>query len=375
MSHSWFEEQLGPWWDGELAGPESQRMETHLADCAACRSRVEEMRVLSTALRGLERHSMPADLKQRLPADPPVARRGPWLLASVAAAAGIVAIVMVMRPMVMRPGVETDRPASGQFAQTPAELQEPTEPPRVVAEMRPPEKKTAPEDRVEPTRPAVPPSPARPSPSSLRRQRPPQQGVTRDERTAQGSEESGDARIAGVMKDEPALAAEGDMGTQGDIRGKDDVVPPSGIQQHPAAAPATSPTIVMYETELVLTDSETPRLSPLVPAIGSAGGAPAAVPTSGATAGTGSARATRTAEKTESSFGFAKQQVESTRMTFLLKLDPDGKVVSAEPVGARLAPVARVKLVQGLLVASTLPPRTTGDPTLVVVEVTVPANP
>jgi len=99
MTHEQYRDSLGPWVDGELTPETSSVVAEHVGTCAACRAAVDEIRGLSASLRGLPRHALPDDLKARMlrPAEtgsPRAPLRRPWAIASFAAAA-VVLIVAI----------------------------------------------------------------------------------------------------------------------------------------------------------------------------------------------------------------------------------------------------------------------------------------
>ena len=99
MTHGQYRDSLGPWLDGELTPETSSAVAEHVGTCAACRAAVDEIRGLSASLRGLPRHELPDDLKARMlrPAEtgsPRAPLRRPWAIASFAAAA-VVLIVAI----------------------------------------------------------------------------------------------------------------------------------------------------------------------------------------------------------------------------------------------------------------------------------------
>ena len=347
MSHSLFEERLGPWLDGELTEAASLEVAGHVRECGVCRSRVEEIQRLSSAIRQMERHPMPADLKERLIAGAAshagtqhgnqVFWRSPWVLASAAAAAGVVIVVLALRP-----GAEADGPTGGksvEIAMSREAVSRPktgVEPPATSGHTT----RDAPAAQREPIS-----APAAPPPRKLTT---PQPVVARDQisigdgGTVREREQANDQMTTRALPAEP--------------------------EQRAAYRAAASP-VARFETHLILRETEAPVLGPIIPAVLDAGSSTAGAPFARERTPNPSAGVTT------STIGSARQEVAPTRMTFLVQLDQDGRALSAEHVGARLVSADRVRMVQALLVASTLPPRAPGEPTLVVVEVLVTEAP
>lgn len=94
MTH--LDELLSVYLDGETTPAESRRVNLHTASCHRCRSRLQELHSVRSALRGLPMLEMPANLH---PVDikpdrsaPVVRRRSVWVGAAAAVAAGFVVI-------------------------------------------------------------------------------------------------------------------------------------------------------------------------------------------------------------------------------------------------------------------------------------------
>ncbi len=106
MTHEQCRDSLGAWLDGELTPQAASVVAEHVGSCAPCRAAAEEIRALTASLRALPRHELPDDLKARLLRQPDVrsARapwRSPWALASFASAA--VAALVVIGVIGLRP--------------------------------------------------------------------------------------------------------------------------------------------------------------------------------------------------------------------------------------------------------------------------------
>ena len=99
MSCAEFEACVGPYVDGELGHDAAREANGHLAECAACRGRVEQERRFRQLLRGQPRESAPPELRASIQAS--IRRRArlaalrPWLVAPAAAAAVLLAIALL----------------------------------------------------------------------------------------------------------------------------------------------------------------------------------------------------------------------------------------------------------------------------------------
>lgn len=106
MSCAAYATDLSAWIDGELPAPRAADVAAHVAACAVCRARVDELHRADAALRAIPLREMPSDAlaevlrraageSDRAPA--PRARLLRWVAAPAAAAAGI-AIYLATRP-------------------------------------------------------------------------------------------------------------------------------------------------------------------------------------------------------------------------------------------------------------------------------------
>jgi len=97
-----FEEDVSALFDGELAGDDAARVQTHLASCTSCRALLDDLQEIRGALRPLE------------PLRPPVWRRRISL--SLPAAAAIAILLMLAPLVVLRDRTPAPKPASEVFA-------------------------------------------------------------------------------------------------------------------------------------------------------------------------------------------------------------------------------------------------------------------
>ena len=109
MAHESARDLASAWVDGELSGPDLDRLERHLAGCAECSGHVTAMHALPPLLQALPRiepsPGLAAAIVDRLPLDrrTGAARRTQWLawrLVPVVVAAVVLAIVagVALRP-------------------------------------------------------------------------------------------------------------------------------------------------------------------------------------------------------------------------------------------------------------------------------------
>lgn len=120
-----FRERLSPYLDGELEDDDARALEAHLADCAACRRELGELRRLVTAARGLPERAPGTDLwpaieralEERTERAAPAAtgrdpKRWTWLVAGLAA--GFLLAVLFFRGTRDGQGDEATELAAGE---------------------------------------------------------------------------------------------------------------------------------------------------------------------------------------------------------------------------------------------------------------------
>lgn len=366
MSHSPFGEKLGPWLDGELSEAASRDVAVHVRECEICRNQVEEMRRLSTAIRQLDRHPMPADLKAALmtgargrhgsPAGVTGFRARGWILGSAAVAAGIVLVLVALRP-----GAETntpmpERPVEIAMKQQADRLEEATPTPRESGD-------TAMNNLPV----TAPPAEKKPA-GSLQKGRATQRVLTREKKVkVETAPEPASALATDALEPttHSAAAPQTDAGAKTEAAPQTDASAQSNI----AAPAAPRPIVARFETQLILAGTQAPMLGPIVPSNA------VPLPRRDLSELSKEKSTDATARAATPASGLVSPGQVQTRMVFLLHLDNDGHVLSVDPIGARVVSPERVRMVQDLLAAATLPPRAEGDPTLVTVEVLVTEGP
>jgi len=131
MTCEQFDQWLDAYLDGGLGAAEATAMESHLATCAACRERADELRSVLTAATALPRSILPArdlwpDIARRLPVRGPTRAERPlvWTRWVPLAAAALVLIAVtalvtdrLVRPPAAQPELaSTPPPAVAGFA-------------------------------------------------------------------------------------------------------------------------------------------------------------------------------------------------------------------------------------------------------------------
>jgi len=316
--HDW-DEKLGPYLDGELSAQEAGLVRAHLAGCAACRERLEQLTQDSRAIRALPREPMPADLKtailSRKRAASPARQSMPWRLTSLAAAA----VAVIVAATVWR----TSGPLHA--------------PERQVAELQR----------------------ENPAGTAATDTAPPTATVEEDRRAAPMKE-----LAKAEPNDKPQPRGRQRAAASDDSRRKDAVRPeatPSAVTP-PAAPPAAGNVTARYAATLIVEDGSPARLTPIVPrsATDAGGVAPQGIP--------------QDAAPTERSLSALSSAADasSSLITFLVKVDAEGRILSADPIGARTQNTTVVDLARSLLLGSRLVSFESGRAMAVVVEVSVP---
>ncbi len=370
MTHEDYRGRIGALLDGELGADDTVRVEQHLAGCASCRVVRDELAALSRAMRDLPRDTMPADLRASImrrarsaDAAPGASTwfRRPWVLASTASAAMLLAVVVIawrsgetgmITPGVPPPTASIPSPASGGQTGRTGEANLPT--PLPATEGAEAEEAAGAEDNAPPAQasPVRAPkeelsAPSRERAAPIHPSAPP---VAPESRDAAGEPEKGQTPYADAAK----LAA-------------------GSVRQDKPSGPG------YYTMTMTRTRDGGLGLGPLRPER-----------TSTAAPGTGDSmkddpsvrRLVRNAPAAPAADAVGSLQKEAVRydgpsvtLSFLLGIDDSGVVVSADPVGARLVPVATMRAITALLVGSTMQPHMPDDPQRVAIQVTLPAAP
>ncbi len=394
MNHDQCRERLSPYLDGELSSADSVLVSEHVAACAACRLLHDRMKGISRVVRSLDRKSMPASLRETLlrtvglgSVSPASARaaRYPWSLASLASAALVVIIVVVVRRADWRQPAPSLAPAPHAhelIAQThKQDLTRDEEAPGPTGSSDSLERldDTAEKRSWQRDDAAAPPSrPPAEQPGSEHG------GTAKEEKVAA----LGEAEPAGSIEPDAVFSAPAAL-----------AAPPASPR--PAAAPVPRPG--RFRTELRLDDPGRPALGPLVPILGSRLEAEAdlrkehtleddagrysdlSLQSAGADAArTGALTSPSPAPLTISHASgsltptLARILFERTgpeaRLIFLVKINAEGRPVSAEMLGVRTAPPEVIRAVTSLLLGSVLAPHGSADPSTVVLEVVLPAT-
>ncbi len=405
MNHDQCRERLSPYLDGELSSADSVLVSEHVAACAACRLLHDQMKGISRIVRSLDRESMPASLRETLARTaglglvrPAAARaaRYPWSLASLASAALVVIIVVVVRRADWRQPAPILAPAphaheltaethkqdltKDEEAPVPTGSSDSLERLDDTAEKRSRQRDDA----------AAPPSRPPAESSGPKAARPAEQpgsepgGAAKEEKVAA----LGEAESAGSIEPDAVFSAPAAL-----------AAPPASPR--PAAAPVPQPG--RFRTELRLDDPGRPALGPLVPILGSRLEAEADLrkePALEDEAGRSSALSLKSAGANAARAGaltspspapltishasgsltptLARILFERTgpevRLIFLVKLNGEGRPVSAEMLGVRTASPEVIRAVTSLLLGSVLAPHESADPSTVVLEVVLPAS-
>jgi len=398
MNHDECRERLSPYLDGELSSVDSALVSEHVVACAACRLVHDQMKSISRAVRSLDRDPMPASLRETLartaglglvrPAATRAARY-PWSLASLASAALVAIIVVVVRRADWRqpePILTPATQAHGLTTETHEQdlAKDAESPPHstgrsdsLARRVDTAEKRSLQKDDI-----AAAPSGQPAESSSPKAGRPAQQP---------GSEPGGAAK-------EEKVAALGEAESAGSIE-------PDAVFSAPAAIAAAAPVPRpgRFRTELRLDDAGRPALGPLVPILGpgleaqselrrkpapedeadrpsalsldSAGthAARAGVPSSPSPAPLTISRAAGPLTPTLARILLERTGPEA-RLIFLVKINDEGRPVSAQMLGIRTATPDVIRAATSLLLGSVLAPHGPADPSTVVIEVVLPAS-
>ena len=98
MSHAG--EQISAYLDGELARPEIDQLQSHLATCGKCSAELQEMQVVRSAVRSLPLLELPPGLIPEADAEVVPLRRnkGFWVGAAAAVVALVIAVAAIVTP-------------------------------------------------------------------------------------------------------------------------------------------------------------------------------------------------------------------------------------------------------------------------------------
>jgi len=369
MTHDECRNSLSAWLDGALTHEESKAVSEHIVACRECRTASDELRVLSASLRALPRHELPCDLKAIVleGAGAPASRAWlfrPWALASAAALASVLVVIGVVglrRPDTQQIARLDAKPEQG-FATT-ADLEqapektaskeafnEPVSP--APAGQNPARQYT---DRFSPTPPAAPED----KPSDL------------DDRLSALGYVAGDEKKQDRNETREAAEVAQPSSSVDSIELKKAGAAPEEAQQ-PSALAASALT---YVARLTTDESGTYKLVRVEPPAvaglkdgeaDAAGGAARSREKSARTgAESGSAgpaaagapamarEGERATDARDSTAVQGKPEAgDPNQMIFLVQLDAEGKITSAQLVGARTQPTEVVEAARGLLIGT-----------------------
>ncbi len=93
-------ELISAYLDGELARPEIDQLQAHLANCGKCAAELQEMQTVRSAVRSLPLFELPSGLIPEADAEVVPLRRnkGFWVGAAAAAVALVIAIAAIVTP-------------------------------------------------------------------------------------------------------------------------------------------------------------------------------------------------------------------------------------------------------------------------------------
>jgi anti-sigma factor RsiW len=93
-------ELISAYLDGELARPEIDQLQAHLANCGKCSAELQEMQTVRSAVRSLPLFELPSGLIPEADAEVVPLRRnkGFWVGAAAAAVALVIAIAAIVTP-------------------------------------------------------------------------------------------------------------------------------------------------------------------------------------------------------------------------------------------------------------------------------------
>ena len=370
MTHEQYRDSLGPWVDGELTPETSSVVAEHVGTCAACRAAADEIRALSASLRGLPRHALPDDLKARMlrPAEtgsPRAPLRRPWAIASFAAAAvvlivavGVIGLRRPEAPQVARLDMNEEPrigSVSAQRERAPAQGVEETlpQPTRQNAEAFSPSPPAAPVDLLS----------------------------SRDESAAAAGPATADAE-GDSPKGQSEFASEAHPLSR-------EAMPPTEMKKSsldPGIAPrrgektaSLEESLLTYVARLVVDPNGTYRLEQVEPppasdakdkavvqdrAAGVSAGAVSPEPSGESAPMSASARADDARPET--------MAAPPVRLVFLVQLDAEGTITSAQLVGARTVAQQVVDAARALLVGTRFPGKAVGKFSQATVQVLVP---
>ncbi len=331
---------LSAWIDGEIDPGTARTIASHVAECATCRREVEQMRALSASLRTLHRHAMPARVRTTLAAAGSRRRASfsPWVAASMASAAVLLVLIAVGvsrigGPVPQAPGAADDRHASRALESAPAAGSVLSDEEADPAPPDPAEKAASPEVAV------LMQAPDRTDPA------PKQRAAGARERTLDVDDVPHAPPPPEVPsdapRDDPAAGASAPADAVGEVLA---LIYRATVIGRPDGTHAIAVRTFPEENE-----GEPKRAAAL------------AEPDAG-----GPTAQTLGREK--------KEEPDEARVVFLIAIDPQGRILEADPVGARTMPIDRIARVRDLLIGMTLPGPAPGRPLRTSIEVTVPSS-
>jgi len=372
MTHEQYRDSLGSWLDGELAPETSSAVAEHVGTCTACRAAVDEIRGLSASLRGLPRHELPDDLKARMlrpveTGSPHAPLRRPWAIASFAAAAvvfimviGVIGLRRPEAPQVARLDMNEEQrigSTSAQREQASAQGKEEAlpQPTRQNAEAFSPSPPAAPVDLPSSRDEAASAAAAGPA-------------------TADAEDDSAKVQ-SGIASEAHPLSREAMPPTEMKKSSLDPAVAPQAGEK--AGSLEESP--LTYVARLVVDSDGTYRLEQIEPppasdakdkeavqdrAAGVSAGAVSSEPSGAPAPVSESARADDARPETVAP--------PPARLVFLVQLDAEGTITSAQLVGARTVAQQVADAARALLVGTRFPGKAMGRFSHATVQVLVP---
>ncbi|HZI95364.1 MAG TPA: anti-sigma factor [Patescibacteria group bacterium] len=353
MSHARWEQQIGPLLDGELPSAEAARVREHVETCGDCRARLDQIRQLSHSIQLLPREPMPVDLKADIlgaqarrgqPAMRPAWSR-PWAVASLASAALVVVVAVVTT---LRQGEGTPAPVLIG---------------RVTTQMDSTLKEST----------GAPPSRARPAEApGMDKSDKSDTGNTGDAGDADAAHEADSALDALTRRKDtpqatPRKIARQELGKQSlpveESKKKLNAAESLPVRESEMAAQGA--VVARYTTLLVLSEGQDPFLSRIVAegmpatASGDSGAlapqartAPSSAPAAGLAAPESLGDQNRSATRGDSALSLralAQRRGPAATLTYLASIAPDGRILSAQLIGARTESVEVIDAVGALL--------------------------